>query len=189
MDRFAYDSLTPMERNCLRLVQHDRKTEHIAHALGIAPSTVNTHIFSARRKLGGGSRLTAGDKLRAFEALANQSDLGMAQSGAEASRRTAPGNDDPPQPVSRPSLWMVGEDDRTVVLPVHTEVREERATFVFDEITPMPGEQNRPAAPFQRLLMVLAIALLTAMVLISAPAIYDSTAQRIANSLERPHVR
>lgn len=67
MNQEQYDSLTPMERNCLRLAHHERKAEQIAHELGITASTVNTHIFSARRKLGGLSRLTAADQLRTYE--------------------------------------------------------------------------------------------------------------------------
>ena len=71
-----------------------------------------------------------------------------------------------------------------------TDVREERATFVFDAVVPIPGGQDRrPDAPYQRVIMILAMAVLVALVLIAAPAIYDSTAQRVANSLERPHGR
>jgi DNA-binding CsgD family transcriptional regulator len=69
MDQLLYDSLTPMERNCLRLAHHECKAEQIAHQLGIKASTVNSHVFSARKKLGGISRLSAADQLRGFEAV------------------------------------------------------------------------------------------------------------------------
>jgi DNA-binding CsgD family transcriptional regulator len=67
-NREEYQSLTPMERNCLRLAQHDRKAEQLAHILGIKASTVNTHVLSARPKLNGLPRLTAADQLRVLEA-------------------------------------------------------------------------------------------------------------------------
>ncbi|MEG3159341.1 helix-turn-helix transcriptional regulator [Sphingomonas sp. LB2R24] len=197
MDRAEYDSLTPMERNCLRLAHHERKTEHIAHELGIAASTVNTHIFAARRKLGGLSRLTAADQLRDYEAAAMVHDapstgrLDAAQaidrmSEMDRARPSPP----PPQPLSRPPLPMV-EPEATGASPaVPTDVREERATFVFDDGALNSGRQDqRRDTPLQRVVTILAIALLVALVLIAAPAIYDSAAQRVANSLERPHAR
>lgn len=71
-----------------------------------------------------------------------------------------------------------------------TDVREERATFVFDQVSPTSGGQDqRHDTPYQRAITILAIAVLAALVLIAAPAIYDSAAQRVANSLERPHAR
>ncbi len=71
-----------------------------------------------------------------------------------------------------------------------TDVREERATFVFDQVAPTSGGQDqRHDTPYQRAITILAIAVLAALVLIAAPAIYDSAAQRVANSLERPHAR
>jgi DNA-binding CsgD family transcriptional regulator len=191
MDRNAYDSLTPMERNCLRLAHHDRKTEQIAHELGIAASTVNTHIFAARRKLGGPSRLKAGDQLRAFEAGLAASAKEEQESTHTMSRTGAmePGPGSPPQRQSSTPTWMAAEATPRSIPITPTEVREERAVFVFDDAALNPGGPDRQAASLQRAMQILAIALLFALVLIAAPAIYDSTAQRIANSLERPHPR
>lgn len=187
MDRAEYESLTPMERNCLRLAHHERKTEQIAHELGIAASTVNTHIFAARRKLGGLSRLSAADRLRRFEADAG--DCATEEPDMRGTPTTSPLGA-PPQPLSRPPLSMGELPADGADLPPPTEVREERATFVFDAVVPIPGGQDRrPDAPYQRVIMILAMAVLAALVLIAAPAIYDSAAQRVANSLERPHAR
>jgi DNA-binding CsgD family transcriptional regulator len=190
MDRAAYDSLTPMERNCLRLAHHERKTEHIAHELGIAPSTVNTHIFAARRKLGGISRLSAADQLRRYEDAAT-SGPGLRTVAAKGSITVPPQPFEAPpaapQPQSRPSMSMAEMPIAAAHPETPTEVREERAAFVFDVVARPPGGQDHADTPFRRVVMVLAIALLAALVLIAAPAIYDSAAQRVANSLERPH--
>jgi DNA-binding CsgD family transcriptional regulator len=62
------DSLTPKERDCLRLVAPDRKSAVIAAQLGIAVPTVETHIRSARAKLGGVSRFVAARMLTEHEA-------------------------------------------------------------------------------------------------------------------------
>lgn len=192
MDRAAYDSLTPMERNCLRLAHHERKTEHIAHELGIAASTVNTHIFSARRKLGGISRLSAADRLRRYEEaiVADSTPLPTPSPGfAPALPRIADVFPTPPLSLSRPSVPMAEMPTAGADPGSPTEVREERAAFVFDVAAPTPGGQVHDDTPLRRVAMVLAIALLAALVLIAAPAIYDSAAQRVANSLERPHER
>ena len=181
MDPADYDSLTPMERNCLRLAHHDCKSEQIAHRLGIATSTVNTHIFAARRKLGGIPRLVAADGLRAYEAAVPAPRVSDAADTPQAPS---------PQPMSSPPLTMANGPARPSLMTPPTEVREERTTFVFDDVASTPGGQDRRSdAPFQRVVMILAIAVLAALVLIAAPAIYDSAAQRVANSLERPHAR
>lgn len=183
MDQSLYDSLTTMERNCLRIARHDMKSEQIGHELGIAASTVNTHIFAARRKLGGLPRLTAADQLRQFETIADVTspDADAPPSGLDAAA---------PQPMSRQALPMVDPHVAEPITMPLTEVRERRAAFVFDDDVRVPGGQERKEDDaLRRLLMLLAIAALVALVLIAAPAIYDSTAQRIANSLERPHQR
>jgi len=189
MYRAEYDSLTPMERNCLRLAHHDRKTEQIAHELGIAASTVNTHVFAARRKLGGLPRLVAADRLRAFEAtFASRSTDDIAHPAPDEPSVSSYLEDaSPPLPLSSPAIPIAGAARGSAFRSALTDVREERATFVFDEHVSSPGEQDRRTDALHRAVLVLAIAVLTALVLISAPAIYDSAAQRIANSLERPH--
>lgn len=51
--------LTDRQRECLRLVGQLKKTEQIAGELGIAPSTVNTHIERAVALLGAANRRDA----------------------------------------------------------------------------------------------------------------------------------
>lgn len=189
MDREKYESLTPMERNCLRLARHDRKAEQIAHDLGIKASTVNTHIFSARRKLDGLPRLTAADQLRRYEA--ERASAGDHDATAEGETARAPSGPDEaaPQALSRhPSpiaeLPFDGSQRRHPA-----EVREPRSVFIFDDdLDEVSGGQDaRRDEHLRRLALILAIALLACLVLIAAPAIYDSAAQRLANSFEQPH--
>ena len=213
MDGKTYESLTPMERNCLRLARHDCKAEQIANELGISASTVNTHVFNARRKLGGLSRLTAADMLRAYEAQAEPTIMvGTAPSRfppedpsnlqseqgpdlATMERSLSPGAQDgvatPTQQISRQPKWMapLSPEDAGKVNPA--DVREVRSTFVFNDepLAPHGGKDGPGDETLRRIALVLAIAALMAIVAIAAPAIYDSAAMRIANSLERPHAR
>lgn len=183
MDQAIYDSLTPMERNCLRLAQHDRKSEQIGHLLGIAASTVNTHIFAARRKLGGVSRLSAADQLRGFETHSADRE-GLEQNAPDS------GPAAPPQSMSKQAMSIGGPGADGPSLAPLTDVREERAAFVFDDASLQPGQQEQKRdETLSRVVLLLAIAALGALIVIAAPAIYDSAAQRIANSLERPHER
>ncbi len=190
MDRKSYEALTAMERSCLRLAHHERKTEQIAHQLGIRPSTVNAHIFSARRKLGGTTRFSAADALRAFEAkhvVGTPETLVVEATDARVDDRTA--RFEPTQSLSRQSMPMVELGGLAPQVRQPSEVREQRATFVFDDRrAAASGGQDRGAEDkLRRVALLLAIAALTVLVVIAAPAVYDSAAQRIANSLERPN--
>lgn len=191
MDREEYESLTPMERNCLRLAQHDRKAEQIAHMLGIKASTVNTHVFSARRKLGGLSRLTAADQLRAYEARQGAStsddDPGRLELPLPIDATPLPQTD--PQPISRHALPMVDAVYGGSERGHPAEVREARSVFVFDDAPDASsgGQDGNSDDHLRRVALILVIALLACLVLIAAPAIYDSAAQRLANSIELPH--
>lgn len=191
MDREKYESLTPMERNCLRLAQHDSKAEQIAHILGIKASTVNTHVFSARRKLDGLPRLTAADQLRRYEA---ERDVRALEEAAHAPdviemdevSSTAPVDQ---HSLSRQSMPMVELTHGSAERRHPAEIREARSVFVFDDDTDAVsgGQDDRPDEALRRVALILVIALLACLVLIAAPAIYDSAAQRVANSIERPH--
>lgn len=212
MDGKTYESLTPMERNCLRLARHDCKAEQIAHELGISASTVNTHVFNARRKLGGPSRLTAADMLRAYEARFNacvleaptgaphiQTDIALAVSadtGTDPSVKEQAMEPDatdgvtaPPPWISRQPEWMAQPTSGNAGDVHPADVREVRTAFAFDDdvLAPHGRKDDRSDETLRRIALVLAIATLVAIVAIAAPAIYDSAAMRIANSLERPH--
>jgi DNA-binding CsgD family transcriptional regulator len=191
MNQASYDSLTPMERNCLRLAHHACKAEQIAHQLGIKSSTVNAHIYSARKKLGGISRLSAADELRRHEAESSRNDQEQIENTRveEAFSLPNPTLSEPHQSISRQPMGMVHHVEGTAEMPHPAEVREQRTLFVYDDagFHAAGGQDQARDAALRRLVMILVIAALAALILIAAPAIYDSTAQRIANSLERPH--
>lgn len=65
--KLDFSTLTSRERDCLRLVTHERKSAVIADMLGIAPGTVDLHLKRARSKLGGMNRFKAADALRNYE--------------------------------------------------------------------------------------------------------------------------
>lgn len=85
-------SLTPREAECLRKVAAPMRTHQIAHELGLSPSTVDTYISSAFRKLGVGDRNTAARLLVSFERA------------PEKTRSGFPGIDDLPPAVAS-STW------------------------------------------------------------------------------------
>lgn len=59
MDAIALDTLTARERNALLLMAQGYRVAEIGPRMGVAPSTVETHLKSARRKLGFSSSLLA----------------------------------------------------------------------------------------------------------------------------------
>lgn len=61
--------LTPREAECLRLVAAPMRTHEIAHQLGLSPTTVDTYISSAFKKLGANDRGTAARLLIGRERL------------------------------------------------------------------------------------------------------------------------
>ena len=62
------DSLTPREKDCLRLVLSTDAHKQIAHQLGISTNTVDGYLKSAIRKLGVSSSVRAAQMLAAHEA-------------------------------------------------------------------------------------------------------------------------
>ncbi len=51
--------LSPMQKTCLRLVYSHLKSKDIARQLGLSPHTIESHIKSARIRLGAATRLDA----------------------------------------------------------------------------------------------------------------------------------
>lgn len=63
----ALEQLTPKERACLRLVLENWSSKEIGRHLGIAHTSVDTHIRRARAKLGLRDRYAAARLLEAWE--------------------------------------------------------------------------------------------------------------------------
>ncbi len=111
MERSAYDSLTPREKDCLRLVAQGLETKQIAATLTVGggeagdpprrptPDTVDGYIKSAMRKLGVSRRRDAARILMETENTAPQW-LGVQPKGAD--REPPP----PPAPTSTPNQGM-----------------------------------------------------------------------------------
>jgi two-component system nitrate/nitrite response regulator NarL len=57
--REPYDTLSPRERETLRLIARGHSNKHIARELGIAEATVKIHVQGVLRKLGLASRVQA----------------------------------------------------------------------------------------------------------------------------------
>ncbi|MBX3480334.1 MAG: helix-turn-helix transcriptional regulator [Caulobacter sp.] len=57
--RDGFESLTPRERECLRLVARHHRSKEIARLLNISKSTVDKHIDRARERLGSADRRAA----------------------------------------------------------------------------------------------------------------------------------
>jgi DNA-binding CsgD family transcriptional regulator len=65
--RSGLASLTPKERECLRLVLENRSSKDIARRLGILHTSVDTHVRRARAKLGVRDRYAAARLLEQWE--------------------------------------------------------------------------------------------------------------------------
>ncbi len=69
----SIERLTPRERECLRLVAAHMRSKQIARELGIAPATVNKHCENAARKLEAADRVQAALMLASAEGLPTES--------------------------------------------------------------------------------------------------------------------
>lgn len=76
-------SLTPKERECLRLVLENRSSKDIARRLGILHTSVDTHVRRARAKLGVRDRYAAARLLEQWERK-NATPVAAAQPSAPA---------------------------------------------------------------------------------------------------------
>lgn len=69
MNEAEYDSLSPRQRECLRLIGRGFEAKEIALQLGISTGVVQGHILGGRGKLGNIRGVKAGRELLAFEAV------------------------------------------------------------------------------------------------------------------------
>jgi DNA-binding CsgD family transcriptional regulator len=99
-----------MEAKCLRALLMYGSRGEVATALGIADSTVKTHLASARRKLGATSSFQAARRLAEAEAA-------------------PPNGPRPDRPIAAEANSPAGLPSRTVGTGAVDEVREDRASF------------------------------------------------------------
>jgi DNA-binding CsgD family transcriptional regulator len=66
-DNLGFERLTPREREILRLIAQHRQSKEIARLLRLSPKTVEMHVLSARRRVGGLNRRDAALAFIAWE--------------------------------------------------------------------------------------------------------------------------
>jgi DNA-binding CsgD family transcriptional regulator len=66
-DNHGFERLTPREREILRLIAQHRQGKEIARLLQLSPKTVEMHVLSARRRVGGLGRRDAALAFIAWE--------------------------------------------------------------------------------------------------------------------------
>ena len=172
MDQSAYDSLSPRERECLRLVARDRGSSEIAGILTLSVNTVDNHIKSARNKLGGIDRFRAAREISAFE--------GHDQS--QASHTLAIGQD-------LVSSDGCGVNNSVVDLPGTASVRETRTVFEHREMEdpkPLAGvtRKNDLTIIHQLILMCTLTFILGGVLMLAFPL--SESWQRLANLIDPP---
>ena len=172
MDSSTYDSLTAKEKECLRLVSNERKSAVIADQLGIAVSTVETHLMSARRKLGGVSRFVAARLLQEHEAghqPSTSQPMPMADGLPEAQ-------------TSRPAASAATEE-RSLVLG--------EEILAFDHGSGTPSQQGAPKgrrydlSSLNRVALIAFTLLALAIAGIAAVPLSDAV-QRVARTIFQP---
>lgn len=168
MDSDTYESLSNRERECLRLVATGHTSGEIARVLEISNTTVDDYVMKARRKMGNLPRRTAARLLVDHE----QPPQSL--------------RDEPLGVFPCPQVEPVDVTQQPTGMLDH--VNEQRPTFVFDVTEPLPAADGGSRDHLETLKIVAVIAALLALVLVAAPAIYDSAAMRIANAIDPPHL-
>lgn len=107
----SLESLSPRERECLRSLLRQGSIKKVAAVLGISPRTVETHLGSARDKLGVADSWAAAQKLSDFEGRLD-SPRGSVAVAAEPSITPSHGGEPDPWPVNEQtakilSLWLL----------------------------------------------------------------------------------
>lgn len=87
-----FQSLSPRQAECLRLVARDRGAKEIGLLLGISDETVEAHIKAALRKLDTNSRFSAA---RAFAEFENRTHPVVIPTQGEAAARAIPASQGP----------------------------------------------------------------------------------------------
>jgi DNA-binding CsgD family transcriptional regulator len=166
------DTLTEMQRQCLRLVILHFSSKDIARELNLSPHTVDNHVKAAMQKLGAVSRFEAARIYAAHDVTQNANDERRSLT-SQRSALAKPSTDDPstPSPDDRLSDLVNGgssyQGKPVVAFPAYpNDPRRQR-------LLPLPrvwGEENKLSVG-QRLFW---IAALTAMICLSIGAVLAS---------------
>lgn len=148
MSDFA--SLTPRERECLLALAELDDAKSVARRLDLSPYTVNNHLQSAMRKLD----VRKSDRAARLYAA----HVGLSENSSGEVSPMDRDRAEPPMSFSRRS---------DASSEAGGQLREERATFAFDQPTRSPqnawplrrgGETSNRLSPTQRLVAILLIA-------------------------------
>lgn len=174
MEPHVLDSLTPSEKNVLRVLLRERDQKAIARQLNLSPETVKTHLRNAREKTG----------VRTSFALARA----FAERDAHTPERGIPlpeGGPSPSSSVTEGASRRPTDTDRN-----DDAFHEGRAVFDFDRssihVPPLRGEGRRnPLSASTRLLIVAGmVIMLVALIILAFPL--SESFQRLADVLDPP---
>ncbi len=158
MQTKAADTLTEMQKQCLRRVLLHYSSKDIARELGVSPHTVDNHLKAAMQRLRATSRFEAARILAADEGEEGRRSLTNQRSVLSATPETAAFEVSPAVGMSDPAVGgSLYQGEPTVALSVHpNEPRRQK-------LLPVPsqwGEENT-LSKSQRLFWILAITVAT----------------------------
>ncbi len=174
MESHPFDSLTPSERNVLRVLLRERDQKAIARQLNLSPETVKTHLRNAREKTG----------VRTSFALARA----LAEEEAHPPERGIPrleGEPAPTRSVTNESSRRPEEPD-----PNDDAFHEKRAVFDYGQSSftaPAPWEEKKrnSLTASTRMLITTGLGILLVVLIILAFPLSESF-QRFADVLDPP---
>lgn len=174
MEPQPLDSLTPSERNVLRVLLRERDQKAIARQLNLSPETVKTHLRNAREKTG----------VRTSFALARA----LAEQEAHPPAWGIPrpeGEPSPPKTITDASSKRPEEQD-----PDDDAFHEERAVFDYGRSSflahaPREEKKRNPLQASTRMLIVTGMGFLLVALMILAFPLSESF-QRLADVLDPP---
>jgi DNA-binding CsgD family transcriptional regulator len=151
-------TLTPRQRECLRLVAELQDTQQIAHLLGLSPYTVDSYIREAVRLLGAVNRRQAAAMVREYEEANPPQNPPPGKIGYDF---PAVEEDAEPGPILTPQSYGEAESGLAATvrdMPMAYEAISGTQTLTW---SPLPGLERRPSSitPLRRLALIGAIVL------------------------------
>jgi DNA-binding CsgD family transcriptional regulator len=174
MESHPLVSLTPSERNVLRVLLRERDQKAIARQLNLSPETVKTHLRNAREKTGVRTSFALARALAEHESHPPERGITLSEGGPAPTRSTKN------EPSKRPEESDLNDD----------AFHERRAVFDYGQSSftaPAPWEEKKrnslPAS--MRMLIVTGMGFLLVVLIILAFPLSESF-QRFANVLDPP---
>lgn len=178
-----FQSLSPRQAECLRLVARDRGAKEIGLLLGISDETVEVHIKTALRRLGANSRFTAARAFAEFEGRTHP--VGIPTQGGTPAV--------PPQASDGPSYQLPQVGRREDVLHDATVRHGATAPCETDRSPAVPafrpetgGAPRDALSPFHRIALAAVIAAAIVIVAAAARPLAEGF-QALANLMQPRH--